>query len=170
MKTRTLLGFPAPHLDDEIPVVLDDSDVQDEPTLPHTTPPDRPTGRPSGELQASLIDASRDDPPWLPEPRFSVDPTSGRLVLAEPYSARQSDQFGNVFVVECWPGLELPPPGNASHARALRSELVAASLRERGIAHVVRGRLHIPLAIDDQWRVEIVTAFREGDAGVRRRG
>lgn len=170
MKTRTLLGFPAPHLDDEIPVVLEEEDVQDDPTLPLTSPPDRPTGRPSGELQAALIDASRDDPPWLSEPRFSVDPTSGRLVLAEPYSARQSDAYGNVFVVECRPGLELHPPSNTSHALALRAELVSASLRVHGIAHVVRGRLHVPIDVDDQWRREIVTAFREGDAGVRRRG
>ena len=168
MKTRTLLAFPAAHWPDpdEIPVTLD----EDSPTEPRLSVPERPTERPSGEAQAALVEASREPPAWLGEPLWAVDPTSGRLVLTSPYSARQLDDKGNTFVVECFAGLEVSPPATAAQARAIRTALVAAALRVSDHAWIHRGGAEIFVPLDDQWRREIVTAFREGDAGVRLRG
>lgn len=165
------MSFAPPHAqDDEIPVVLDDGDIQDEPTLPFTAPPDRPTERPSGELQAALVEASREPPAWLGEPQWSVDPVTGRLVLVTAYRARQLDDRGNVFVVECHAGTEVAPPATAAQARALRTALVAATLRAGGHAWVQRGGAELLLPTEEQWTAEVIAAFRDGDAGVRARG
>lgn len=167
LAAKTLLGFPA---------VDPDSDFDDEPTrpmnpLPEPTP-QRATDRPSADNLAALVEATRVDPPWLGEPRFAIDPESGRLVLAAAYLARQRDEKGNTFLVECPAGVELPPPATLAQARAIRTSLVAAALRSavtaRVLPHTASVELLIPL--DEQWRREIVTAFREGDAGVRARG
>ena len=165
------MGFAPPHAqDDENPVARDAGDTQHEPTLPCTAPPDRPTERPSGELQAALVEASREPPAWLGEPQWSVDPTSGRLVLTSPYRARQLDDRGNVFVVECHVGTEVAPPATAAQARALRTALVTATLRAGGHAWVQRGGAELLLPPEEQWTAEGIAACRDGDAGVRARG
>lgn len=165
---KTLLAFPA-HQSQELSIVVDDSDFE-LPTEPRLPPPERTTGRPSAPELAALVDATRDPPAWLGEPTFAVDPESGRLVLVAPYRARQSDDKGNVFAVECPVGVELEPPATRAQARAIRTALVTASLRVVDHAWVSRGGSELLVPLDDQWRREIVTAFREGDAGVRRRG
>lgn len=161
---------------EEEPVVeVDASDFVDDdgPTVPLALPPpERDTARPSAEGLEALLDASRDEPTWLGEPRFSFDPETGRLVLAEHYVARQRDAFGNVFSVDCRPGLEVPHRVDDSSGRAVRTALVAASLRARRVATVIPfnggGKLHIPM--DQQWQREILKAFSEGDAGAVPRG
>lgn len=165
--TKTLLAFPAAVDPDEIEVTLDD----ELPTEPAQAPPERTTGRPSAPELAALVEATRVPPAWLEEPRFAVDPESGRLVLAEPFLGRQRDALGNTFLVECPAGTSLDPPATLAQARAIRTALVGAALRGAGSCRVVsRSGAELAVPLDDQWRREIVTAFREGDAGVRQRG
>ncbi len=167
---ETLLGFYAPQEESELEV--DTSAFAEEPTVPFQAAPERDTGRPSANEMEALVEATRADAAWLAEPRFSFDPDSGRLVLAAPYVARQVDEFGNVFSVECPIGLELEPPVDHAQARAIRTQLVAAALRGDGFASIRpfngAGKMLVPK--DDQWRREVLRAFAEGDAGVRRRG
>ncbi len=165
---KTFLAFPAAHED---PIFVDASDFDEGPTEPfNAPPPPRETGRPSAPELAALVDATRDPPPWLEEPRWAIDPNSGQLVLATPYRARQVDCHGNTFTVECSAGLALEPPTTRAQARAMRTSLVGAALRAGSHAWVTRGAAELLIPLDEQWRREIVTAFRDGDAGVRARG
>lgn len=148
---------------------MDDSDFGP-PTEPCLPPPERATGRPSAPELAALVEATREPHAWLGEPQWTIDPESGRLVLVAPYRARQVDQHSNVFAVECPAGIELEPPATRAQARAIRAALVTASLRVIEHAWMTHRGAELMVPLDDQWRTEIVTAFREGDAGVRARG
>lgn len=162
---------------DEV-IEVDDSDFVDDegPTAPllrpPTVPPERDTARPSADGLEALVDATREPHTWLGEPRFSFDPETGVLVLVEHYIAKQRDAFGNLFCVDCRPGLTILYPTDAAAGRAVRTALVAAAIRARRTATVTpfngSGRLHIPM--DAQWQGEILKAFAEGDAGALPRG
>jgi hypothetical protein len=153
---------------DEIPV--DASEFEDLPTEPALPRPERTTERPSAYNLAALVEASR-DPQRAQEPHWVVDPDSGCLALAEPYRARQSDAHGTTFLVECPVGLELDPPATRAQARAIRTALVSAALKVSEHAWIIPpGGPELWTPLDDQWRRAIVTAFRDGDAGVRQRG
>lgn len=166
---KTLLAFPAQQSDPDLSIVVDDSDFE-EPTTPYNPRPERDTNRPSADNLAALVDATRDPPAWLGEPRWAVDPESGRMVLAAPYRARQVDCHGNTFTVECPAGVDIDPPATAAQARAVRTALVAAAMRVVRHAWVSRGGSELMVPLDDDWRREITAAFRDGDAGVRARG
>jgi hypothetical protein len=166
---KTILAFPAASAEPVPHIHVDDSDFE-EPTQPLLPVPERPTDRPSADNLAALVDASREPPAWLGEPQWSADPVTGRLVLVAAYKARQLDDKGNVFVVECPAGTEVATPATAAQARALRTALVTATLRAGGHAWVQRGGAELYLPPEEQWTVEIIAAFRDGDAGVRARG
>lgn len=167
MSTKTLLYMTA-VTDDPIPV--DATDFEDLPTEPQLPRPERTTERPSADNMAALVDATR-DPLRAQEPHWVVDPESGCLVLASPFYARQADAHGTTFLIECPAGLELDPPATRAQARAIRTALVSAALRVTDHAWVIPpGGPELWMPLDDQWRRQIVTAFREGDAGVRARG
>lgn len=133
---------------------------------------ERVTERPSADDFDALVDASRVDAPWLAEPVFACDPESGRLHLAMPYTARQRDQFGNVFAVECPRGVAVDLPTSLERARALRSELVRAALHVVATFRVAphNGAAELWSPVDQEWRTAIVEAFALGDAGALERG
>jgi hypothetical protein len=158
---------------DESAIEVDVTDLEDEdPTVPQAKPPERVTERPSSDECRALCDATRTDASWLGEPVFALDPELCRLVLAQGYKARQVDRFGNVFLVECPLGVTVELPTSPQRARALRSELVRASLRTvttfRIWPHNGAGEMWSPL--DSTWRAAIVEAFTQGDAGALPRG
>jgi hypothetical protein len=174
--TKTLLYMTAvtvPPPSDESALEVDVSDLEEEDsTVPFMAPPERTTERPShGELSA-LCHATRVDAPWLAEPVFALDPESCRLVLARPYLAEQRDRWGNLFRLECPVGAEVDLPTSLERARALRSELVRASLRVAAVFRVVphSGGVELTQALDQQWREDIAEAFALGDAGALVRG
>lgn len=148
MSTKTLLYFPAVQPEPEIEV--DASDFE-EPTQPMLQVPERPTDRPSGELQAALVAATRDAPAWLQGPRYAYDQGQG-LVLAEPYLARVRDAHGTTYLVECPVGA---PAGDGSPRGLLAGALPLVSH-----ARVVpQGQsVELLLVLDDQWRADIVGA------------
>lgn len=165
---KTLLYMTAAR-PDEIPV--DASDFDDAATEPMLPIPERPTGRPSSESQAALVVATKATATWAAEPRFAIDPESGCLVLVEPFYARQTSASGVTFLVECPAGLELDPPATRAQARAIRTALVIAALKVSDHFWLAtRGGAEIHTPLDGQWRVQIVSAFRDGDAGAIRRG
>lgn len=173
MPSKTLLAFPAAALPPDPVIDLDAEDVtDDEPTIPQLPIPERETGRPSRDSQSALVHATRTDAPWLSEPRFAVDPETGRLILAEPYKARQVDAWGSQFLVECPIGTTVELPTTVAQAKGVRTALVATHLRVAVSAQVIppTASVEMWIALDDQWRATIVTAFRDGDAGVRQRG
>ncbi len=171
MFTKTLLEFPAVVFEDETVIDVDSADFEDEPTLPRQPPPERPTGRPSADGLAALVDASRNDPSWLGEPQWVLDPDSGCLILVAPYLARQTDADGKTYLIECPAGIELDPPATRAQGRAIRTALVNASLKvSQSFWLVPSGGPEIWTPLDGQWRSQIVSAFRDGDAGVRVRG
>jgi len=164
MTTKTLLYMTA--VTDE--PVVDTSDF-DEPTRPMLPIPERPTGRPSAESQAALVASSKAT--WAAEPRWAIDPESGCLVLVEPFYARQASSSGVTFLVECPAGIEIDPPATRAQARAIRTALVIATLKVSSHFWLAaRGGAEIHTPLDGQWRMQIVSAFRDGDAGALRRG
>jgi hypothetical protein len=166
---KTILAFPAANAEPEPHIDIDESDF-DAPTEPNLPRPERPTDRPSADNLAALVDASREPPAWLGEPQWSADPVTGRLVLLAPYRARQLDDKGNTFIIECPAGIDVAAPATAAQARALRTALVTATLRAGGHAWVQRGGAELYLPPEEQWTAEVIAAFRDGDAGVRQRG
>ena len=150
MSAKTLLYFPAVQPDPP-EIEVDATDFDDAPTEPLLPRPERPTNRPSGELQAALVQATRDAPPWLQGPRYAYSDATG-LVLAEPYLARVQDAHGTTYLVECPVGA---PAGDGS-PRAL----LAGSLPLVSHARVLpQGQtVELLLVLDDQWRRDIMAA------------
>lgn len=172
MAAKTLLAFPAALAEPEPAIDVDVSAFEELPTEPFLPPPERPTGRPSSTSLASLVEATRTSPAWLGEPLWVFEPTTGALVLKEPYKGRQVDEDGNVFSVECPSGIQLDPPATREQARKLRTELIRAALRQAKHAWVVPplSGVELLIVLDDQWRDKIAAAFLGGDVGRLARG
>jgi len=152
--TKTLLAFPAAHWPKADEVEVDLTDVvepveDDEPTLPLLAPPERTTERPSGEMQAALVAATRDAPAWLQGPRYAHDPGRG-LVLAEPYLARVTDPHGTTYLVEC-------PVGSPAGDGSMRALLAGALPRVSHVRILPQGQtVELLLVLDEQWRRDII--------------
>lgn len=171
MSKLTRHQFPA-VVEPAIHVELDlaDDELPTDPIIPLGQ---RDTERPSGELQAALQEATKPSGEWRQEPLFAIDHATGKLILAMPYTAIQTDRFGVVFEVGCPVGTELHVPTSVNQAQFVRSVLVEQVMRVRRdtvMCYAPGSERGAQLSIDDGWRVGILQAFIDGDAGRLARG